>query len=90
MSFSVGTTDYGYDLSELPIASGSNPGANVITIAFASMNYAEYATFFFLARKHFLQMNLFASYFYDNGCQPYVSGLHLFGLNGMDATRYQV
>ncbi len=44
MSFSVGTTDYGYDLSELPIASGSNPGANVITIAFTSMNYAEYAT----------------------------------------------
>ncbi len=39
------TTDYGYDLSELPIASGSDPGANVITIAFASMNYNEYSQF---------------------------------------------
>ncbi len=38
---SVGTSDYVYDLSEVPVASGSNPGADVITIAFATADMAE-------------------------------------------------
>ncbi len=37
----VDESAYGYDLRELPVGSLSQPGANVINIAFASQDYSE-------------------------------------------------